>query len=221
MPRTFSVARRRINLVDITVPRRDNITGFRFSAAGNFDLAFTAFQVVPNDGVKILAPGVVNIPLPGSQRRDHVRFVFDPDEYTAGVPVVRDDTPFFVRLESRNPNGTFNPPEAMQLVLPYSSIPHRSVALTGTVPLGAALANSVEIQLPMQCNDFEFRNEGAAILAAAFERPGTEVLIQPTASVFRSFEQIITSISQIFVRGAGGATTMTAIFTLRNDSMGL
>jgi hypothetical protein len=229
MPRTFSVARRRTNLVDITVPRRDNIIGFRFSASSNFDAAFTNFQVVPNDGVRTLrapaagGPRTPDISMPGNQRnrRNNARFVFDPDEYTAGVPVVRDDTPFFVRLESQNPNGTFNAAEAMQLVQPYSSAPHRPVQLFGIVPAGAALANSLEIQLPYQCQDFEITNNGAAILYVAFERPGYEYQLQPQTTIFDKFEQIVTSVSQIFVRGAGGPTTMSAIFTLRNESMGL
>jgi hypothetical protein len=226
MPRTFSVPRRRINLVDITVPRRDNIIGFRFSASSNFDAAFTAFQVVPNDGLKALRPPVSggprtpHIPLPGNQRNRDVRFVFDPDEYTAGVPVIKDNTPFFIRIESQNPNGTFNSPEAMQLLQPYNSAPHRPVHLFGTVPAAANLTNSLEIQLPMQCDDWEITNSGAAILYIAFERPGFEYLLQPEATVFRSLSQYITAVSQIFVRGGGGPTTLNAIFTLRNNPEG-
>jgi len=229
MPRTFSVARRRINLVDITVPRRDNIIGFRFSASSNFDAAFTNFQVVPNDGVRVLrapaagGPRTPDVPMPGNQRnrRNNVRFVFDPDEYTAGVPVVVDNAPFFIRLESQNPDGSFNAAEAMQLLQPYSSTAHRPVHLFGVVPAAGSLAASLEIQLPMQCQDWEISNDGAADLYVAFERPGYEFRVQPATSIFRSFEQIVTSVSQLFVRGAGGPTTMNAIFTLRNESLGV
>jgi hypothetical protein len=161
--------------------------------------------------------------MPGNQRnrRNNVRFVFDPDEYTAGVPVVVDNTPFFIRLESQNPNGTFNAAEAMQLLQPYNSVGHRPVQLNGTVPIGASPAVALEIQLPYQCQDFDITNNGAAVLGIAFERPGTEYQLQPQTSIFDTLGQVVTSVSQIFVRGLGGPTAMSAIFTLRNEQLGL
>jgi len=221
MPRSISIVRRRANLIDLRVEKRPDIIGFRFSAASNFDVAFSAFETVPNGGLQKFAAGTVIPPLPGNQHKGWVRFLFDPDEYTATVAAVKDDTPFFVRLESQNPDGSFNAAEAMHLIQPYNPAPHRGVQLFGTAPSGASLANSLEIQLPMQCNDFEISNDGAADLYVALERPGTEFRVQPATSIFRSFEQIYTTASQIFIRGAGGTTTLNAIFTVRNNPVGL
>ena len=219
MARSISIVRRKTDLVDLTVRRRDGITGFRFSAATNFDTAFTAFATVPNQG--IVSPSVPQAAVvsAGSQFRGLVRFVFDPADYVATAAALVDSNPFFLRIESRNPDGSFNAPEAMHLVLPATPGPasNRVFNLRGTVPSGAALANSLEIQLPMQCTDFEIQNDGASILFIAFEPTGGEYQLSPVASVFRSFSQVRSSVSQVFLRGSGGTTTISSVWTLRNN----
>jgi hypothetical protein len=225
MPRSISVTRRRPNLIDLNIRQRSGIIGFEFGAAANFDAAFAPFQLVSNAGMQKLDTGTpprsVNVPLPGSQHRDLVRFVFDPDIYTTAVPAVKDNTPFFIRVRPQLADGTYGPYEAMHMVLPYNPGPHRAVHLYGTVAAAADLAHSLEIQLPMQCNDIEISNAGNADLAIAFERPGAEFWIQPVTTIFKSLEQFVTAPYQIFIRGDSGNTTMNAIFTLRNNPIGL
>jgi hypothetical protein len=217
MPRSISIVRRKANLVDLTIRKRAGITGFRFGAAVNFDAAFTTFITVPNYGLK--SPSVPDVGYVGDQFRDMVRFLFDPSDYVATAPALVDGAPFYLRVESRNPNGSFNPPEAMHLVLPPPVQPNRSFLIRGTVPAGASLANSLEIQLPTQCNDFEIQNDGGAPLFVAFEPTGAEYQVIPVTTAFRSFEQFTTSVSQVFLRGAGGSTTMSSVWTQRNNEM--
>lgn len=223
MPRSISVVRRKANLVDLTVRRRPSVVGFRFSSASNFDAAFTAFQTVPNDG--LIRCGEALLPrfemwAGGAFPKDQCRFLFDPSFYTPTRSEIRDDKPWFIRLEPQNADGTFGAAEAMHMILPAGSQPHRTIQLQGTVPSGADLTASIEIQLPMQCNDWEIQNDGAANMAIAFERgavAGPEFRLDPMSSIFRSLQYTITSVSQVFMRGIGGSTTISAIFTARND----
>ena len=217
MPRSISIVRRKANLVDLTIRRRTGITGFRFGASPNFDAAFVAFATVPNYGIKSPSVPDVAAGYVGSQFRDQMRFLFDPADYVATAPALVDTDPFYLRVESQNPDGTFNAPEAMHLVLPASSNPNRPFIIRGTVPNLASLALSIEIQLPMQCNDFDIQNDGAAPLFLAFEPTGAEYQVLPVSAAFRAFEQYVTSVSQVFLRGAGGSTIISSAWTLRNN----
>lgn len=226
MPRSISIVRRKPNLIDLTVRRRTDVTGFRFSSASNFDAAFTAFQTVSNDGMIVGNPNTpeqfqrLQNGYVGSQYRDHCRFLFDPAAYTGARPEIRDDVPWFVRLEPRNPDGSFGTAEAMHMVMPPSTAPMRPIQLSGTVPQGAALVNSLEIQLPGQCYDWEIENEGANVLMIAFERGGVsgpEYELQPMTSIFRSLKMNVMAASQIFLRGVGGPTAVSIICALRNN----
>lgn len=225
MPRSISVVRRRTGLVDLTVRQRPGKIGFRFGAAANFDVAFTTFQVVPNHGFKTPdIPDSDAVGAIGSQFRDQVRFLFNPGFYTASVAAVRDDKPWFIRLEAQNPDGTFDAPEAMHMIMPFGSTPLRAVQLSGTVPSGADLTASLEIQLPMLCDDFEIQNDGAADMYVAFERGavvGPEYRVPPLSAQFMNLSKTLTNVSQVFMRGNGGTTTISAIFTAKNNPIGL
>lgn len=218
MARSISIYRRKPNLVDLLIKRRDGKTGFRFGAAANFDGAFTAFATVPNYGIKSKSVPDVHAGNVGNQFREHVRFLFDPADYVATAAALVDGNPFFLRVEARNPDGSFDAPEAMHLVLPPPIEPNRIINLRGTVPTGGSLAAALEIQLPYQCDDFEILNDGAAIMFVAFHPTGGEYQVDPVTASFRAFEQQFSSVSQVFVRGSGGTTTASLAFTLRNNT---
>lgn len=217
MPRVISVDRRRNGIVDLSVRRRAGVKGFQFKASSNWDGAFTLFESVPNHGFKsATCPEAAY----GYGRYDHVvRFLFNPTDYTVGVPAVRDDTPFYILAAPINDDGSVGPNEAIHVILPYNSAPNRSFVMAGTAPSGANLAASIEVQLPQNCNDFDISNDGAANLYVAFERPGAEYLVQPTSTAFKSFEQAFTNVNQVFLRGAGGSTTVSIAFTIRNNPL--
>ena len=205
--------------MDLLIRRRPNITGFRFGAAANFDAVFTPFATVPNHGVKSPSVPDVYAGSVGSQFRDQVRFVFNPADYVATAAALVDGNQFFLRVESRNPDGSFNPAEAMHLVLPPPVEPNRIINLRGTIPNLASLALALEIQLPGQCNDFEILNDGATIMFVAFHPTGGEYQVDPVTSSFRTFEQFTSAVSRVFVRAAGGTTTASLVFTLRNNEI--
>lgn len=196
--------------------RRPGVRAFRFKAATNWDAgAFTAFQDVPTYGIRSASVPDSSY---GVGRFDHAhRFLFNPADYSVAVPAVVDDAPIYVRVAPIDDAGVVGADEAIHVILPYNSAPNRPFVMQGTVPIGAALANSLEVQLPMSCNDFDFSNDGAADLFVAFERPGGEYRVQPASTAFKSFEQTFTAVNQIFVRGAGGTTTVSIAFTIRNN----
>jgi len=217
MSRSISVYRRKDNLVDLLVRHRAGKTGFRFGAASNFDAAFTTFATVPNYGLRSPSVPEAYAGSVGGQFRDQARFIFDPADYVATAAALIDTAPFFLRIEARNPDGSFDTPEAMHLILPPPIEPRRAINLRGTIPIGASLATALEIQLPGQCNDFSIMNDGGANMFVAFHPTGGEYQIFPVTGEFWTMEQYLTSISQIFVRGNGGTTTASMNFTLKND----
>lgn len=221
MSSSISIVRRLPNVIDATIGVRPGIIGFRFSAAANFDLPFVAFQTVPNVGCK--SPSVPDLGAIGSQFKDQVRFLFNPNDYTATVPAVRDDKQFFIRIEAQNPDGTFQPPETIHTVMPVYPSPHRPIILHGNAPTGSVLTHSIEVELPQVCNDFEIRNGSTGTnLFVAFERPtssptGPEFLIKPGESLTR----IYTNIAKVCMRGDGGVVEVYSIYTLKDSPSNL
>ncbi len=223
MPSSISVSRRRQGLVELTVPRRAGSTGFRFSAASNFDAAFAAFQVVPNYGLRSRsAPpsdGVI-----GHQFRDECRFVFVPSDYTAVVPAVRDDLPFYVRIEQMNPNGTFGSPEGMQIVLPYNTVGNPATVLHG-VAAATGYTGAVEINLPGVCEDFTVKNgtSGANLFVSFGDSSGTgpqgpEYLVANGDDLNLNYA----AASRLYVRGGtGGSAEIYAVCTRKTQPLNL
>ncbi|HED06031.1 MAG TPA: hypothetical protein ENI61_05040 [Ignavibacteria bacterium] len=217
MGRSISIYRRKSGLVDLLIRKRVGKTGFRFSAASNFDSTFSQFATVLNNGTKSkTVPDVYSMTV-GDQFRDQVRFIFNPLDYVSLAPALIDSNQFFLRVEARNADGTFDAPEAMHLILPYPIEPRRLVLLRGDVPAATALSNSMEIQLPGQCHDFRIMNEGAVNMLMAFHDNGGEYPVPPLSSEFTTFEQFFSSITQIFMRGVLNSVTISMSLTIRND----
>lgn len=244
MARFLSLYRRRPNLVDINLqsgPYAPMAIGlgagkvaasYDFYVGANFDTASpTFFQNVPASG-GYRSPSS-QAPVAGfdseqfSQSRTPylTRFKFNAVDYIgAGLPFtvagVTDLTPLWLTFIQRNLDGTTNPATAPQLILPYSSVPNRTVILSGTAPSAASLAGSLEIQLPMQVNNIQIQNNGTNILQVAFEPTGPEFTVNPsTAGADINLYTAYNSSSQLFVRGAGGTTAFNFIGALRNNPL--
>lgn len=218
MARSISVNRRKAGLVDLLVRKRAGFTGFRFGAAANFDSAYTTFETVPYYGIVSPSVSSAAVSYVGNQFKDYARFIFSPADYTTTAAALVDINPFFLRIEARNPDGSFATPEAAHLILPPPLEPNRVINLRGTAPLGAALTNSLEIQLPGRCTDFTILNDGATNpMFVAFHPTGGEYQLLPTTSPNNMYQQYTGSVSQVFIRGGGGTTTSSMAFTLKNN----
>jgi hypothetical protein len=215
MARSISCVTRKTNLIGLVVPERPGKIGFRFSFAVNFDAAFTALQVVPNHGFRS-----VSVPPTafgnGTPFKNQVGFIFRPSDYTATIPAMIDGIPLYLRVEAQNPSGTFDSPEAMHLVLPNRNDPNAPFMLRGTVPNAANLAASLEIQLPGRNFNWRIKVDGGSNLEVALDPGGPEYVVLPEPTTGRSYEQVYSSISQLFLRGAGGTSNISSTFTLGN-----
>jgi hypothetical protein len=125
--------------------------------------------------------------------------------------VLNDGTDWWIRVSEVDFAGVEGPLGAPQLLLPYSSQTNRSVVIEGTVLNASSLATSQELQLPMQCNDWGLVNSGGSTLAVAFDPSGPEMIF--TLPMTQEHRRIYTKVTQLFVRGVGGNTTIRAQFT--------
>jgi hypothetical protein len=205
MAKTISVYRRRADLVDLWVAQRDGIRAFTFKAASNFDVGAVAFQTVPRDGFR--SPNAFDAG-PSEGFRGRTRFTFKPADY--GL----DDTkPLWLKIAPVAADGSVGPDEAYHMLLPYSSQPRRPVVLNGTAPAGATVADSLELNLPQQCQNLELQNNGGSDLFVAFERGGAEFVVKPfTAGL--NLSMVYPCFSQLFVRGG---VAFVAAMSLRDE----
>lgn len=207
--------RRRNGLVDIIFPARPGAKSYLFEAASNWDSAMAPFQVVPAGGFR--SPGVPDIGMSDSQFRGKTRFLFNPSDYTPTVPAVDDTKPFYVHIVQTDWNGTIHGSEAQHLIMPYDSVPNRMLVLRGTAPNGATIANSFEVQLPMQCRNPRIQVDGTNDVFAAFEPSGPEFRVSALSIEFTVLSMTYPSFTQIFLRATGGASVVCVMAELRNN----
>lgn len=218
MARSISIYRRKPNLVDLFIRQRPGIREYQFKAGTNFDdAAPTLFATVPSCGMKSVSvpddTGFVD-----GQFRGMTRFRFNPADYVATVPAVNDALNLFVKFAPVTIAGVVGPDEAYHMILPSNPVgPQRPIIISGSAPNEADLAHSLELQLPMLCNNWEIQVNGGAIVYVAFDPAGAEWAVDPVAANFIKFDKVYPSISQIFVRGNAAVSAFTAIFTERNN----
>lgn len=217
MARTISNVIRYPDVIGLMLPARAGKTGFRFSFARNWDGAFTAFQVVPNHGYR--SPNVNPYHMAGKIADNQVGFIFRISDYTTAFPTLIDGVPLYFRVEAQNPNGSFDAPEAMHLILPANLPPSTPYTLVGTVPEGAvAFTNSIEIQLPGRAFDWQINVTAGTNLGVAFDPGGPEftMLFDPVENN-APFRQTFSAVTQLFLRGISGTSTINAVFTRNNN----
>lgn len=209
MAKTISVYRRRTDLVDLWVAQRDGVRAFTFKVSANFDIAPVAVQVVPRDGFR--SPNAFDAG-PSEGFRGRTRFIFKPSDYG-----LDDAKPMWMRIAPIAADGTVGADEAFHVILSYSSQPRRPVVLNGTAPTGATVDDSLELNLPAQCQNLELQNNGAQDLYVAFERGGAEYRIAPLSTGFTNLSLVFPAFSQLFVRGNGAPVAFGAVMSLRDE----
>ncbi len=211
MARSLSLYRRRTNLVDLTLRSRPGIGSYVFQRATNFDGSFSDFETVPASGKA--SKSVQDLAIRGSSSfRGQTRFSFDPSDYS-----IDDSKPFYVRIKQVPVNGSVGSAEAMHMILPYAASPNRPVVLNGTAAAGSTVNDSLEIQLPHQCENLQIEVTGNTDLMVAFEPGGTEFRVPALSVSFTNLSLIAPLVTQLFIRGAGVDTTFNAIMSLKNN----
>ena len=140
---------------------------------------------------------------------------------THNIDIVGDAaTLVILGLVAGTTTGATDITEAAHLILPYNPQPNRNVILAGNAPQASSLADSLEIQLPMQVNNIQVQNNTSNInLMVAFEPTGPEFLVNPSTAYGLNFYETYTATSQIFVRAPGslGAAAFNFVGALRNN----
>lgn len=210
MAKSLSVYRRKPGLVDLFLVSRTGAKNYVFKFASNFDVGFTAFQTVPQSGFR--SPTAFDSG-PAEGFRGRTRFTFNPADYS-----MDDAKPMWLRIQQNNVDGTVGADEAMHLILPPGSQGRKPVVLNGNAPAGAAIANSLELQLPHQMQGIELQNNGAGDMFVAFEPGGPEFRVSALSSGFTNLSMNYPTISQMFVRGTA-LTAFAAVLSARNEAL--
>lgn len=186
---------------------------YRVECALNFDTIFYPVANVPLDG--LLYPGAprdgafVNI-----GGRGKVRFRFRPTDLTPnGTPLSDGDT-FFLRLIPIDFADDEGDPGAMQMVVPYGTQPNRPIVLSGEVPQGADVGESMVIHLPSQVQGANVKVDSGSPLFISFEEVGDEFELTDAGP---GLDNNFPSFGVIRLRGGGGTSTFSALFSLRNN----
>lgn len=208
--RDFSVIRRRKNIVDVLTPKRANVAGYRFQVATNFDQAYTTIFTAPI-GSGYLDPAINPVVLHAVNSNDQIRAVFNPDTFSgAGIS---DATHFWMRFVTVDFAGTVGTPGPGTLILTDAEHYGNSrVQIAGTAPSGAAVANSLQLNLPQNSQDFYIKNANASggnNLFISFQVGGSEQQVAPQ-EVMKAYDG---PSDTLLVRGAGGTAAFSASFT--------
>jgi hypothetical protein len=209
--RDFSVIRRRPNFVDILTPKRSGVEGYRFLAASTFNGPFTLiFTASASSGhldstIDRMVINVVN-------NKDHVRVVFDPDNYAA-IAGIDDAKHVWIQFQTIDPVGVLGIPGPPTLILPDDERASATTSIRGVAPSGADIGDSITINFPYGMREVTLHNEeNATPLFVSMTQTGPEVRISSgDARVFRSG-----LVSGLTVRGGGAAAVFTA--TMSNYS---
>jgi len=209
--RDFSVIRRRAGIVDMLTPKRANVQGYRIQAATNFDSSFTTLFTAPISS-GYLDPTINPVVLSAVNNRDQIRMVFNPNTFT-GTAGITDTLNFWLRFVPVDFSGSAGTAGNPCLVLTDSDhYGSTRVLIAGTAPSGAAVANSLQIDLPFTTQDLYIKNENASAGNALFVADmagGAEqqVSAQETLTMFHG------PVDTLLVRGSGGTAKFSASFT--------
>ena len=210
--RDFNVIRRRAGIVDLLIPRKaDAVVGYRIQAASNWDGVFVTLFTA-NLGCGYTDPSVDLNKLHMVNNKNAVRCVFNPTTF-AGAASIDDTNHFWLRFVPVDAAGTPGTAGPAGLILPEDEFQAQvRVAIGGTAPSGAAVANSTILNLPFRMQDVVVRNNeatGGRALMVALSPGGAErqVAAQETAE-FREG-----TIGCLLVRGVAGTVAFSADFT--------
>lgn len=215
VPQDFAIAYRAPGIVDLLMPKKAGVDGYRILGAKNFDGAFvTLFTAGLGGGY--LDPTVDRGKLHDMPGTNHVRAVFNPDSFGAGDTIdagLFDNQQFWLQFQPvvAGVAGAAGPPV---LVLPPAQRYNNArVVISGDAPNQASVANSLALVLGSRMTGMSvFNREAAATsLFVAFEAGGPEVEVLPAAS-HSYFQGGATSM--VWVRGGGAAATFSAEFTV-------
>lgn len=205
--RDFTVVRRRPNFVDLLIPKKANVQGYRLLAASNFDGTFSTL-LTADISSGYLDPKVNPNLLHAVNATDRIRVVFDPASFS-----LTDSDHFWLKYQPIDFSGTPGTAGAPSLILPDDELRATiRVLISGTAPSAVNVASSLVLNLPYRMQDVEVRNNeasGGRTLFLATSEGGAERQVAPQeTALFRDGAQ-----GCLLVRGGGGTVSFSADFT--------
>jgi hypothetical protein len=211
--REFSLTRRRPGVIDLLVnidpTLTPPVTQWQFEAATSFNGPFSTLATMGAGGIR--SKTVKDFSYQDAFR-GKVRFVWNPADYVAAVPGIKDEMPIFVRMRKKAVGGAFGPSGAIHIITPYDPSAHPPVHLSGDAPAAASVSDGLELQLPKHCHQFVFENLGGVNLFVSINPSGPEYKLKP-GTILELFD---TTSSAIFVRGEGSSTEFCGVCTIQN-----
>lgn len=218
MTHPFSVAYRAPNIVDVLMPKQQDVAGYRLKATPDLDGAPTAYTTIltARTGAGYLDPSVHRGKLHTMPGNNHVRAVFDPETFNATASI-KDSQQFWMRFAPVNSVGVPGADSDPYLVLTTSQ--HQGterVVISGTIPASPTIAGSLVLNLSRRMTQITITNRGGNPLFLAFDENGgeTEILVDENRAYWDSAQ------SQLVLRGSGGTTEFAATFVVVQDSLG-
>jgi hypothetical protein len=211
--RLFSILRRKPGLIDFITPRRpfsDAVAQYslRTDAAGNPLGAFATvvMTVGPNGMVDPDVQGPQHVAQPGN----NVRCIFKPSNFG-----LSDTDAFWLKLVYVDSLGVDMPipaASAATLILLPPTMPFMT-GFNAIAPVGVAVANSVQVDLPRGMENFRIRNLDAGNpLYVATQEGGPEFVVPP-GKENTSFYGLVSS---FWVRSTGAPVAFSAQFVYAN-----
>jgi len=211
--------------VVMTLRSKPNVRAYQFKAANTLDAAFAGatdmFLVLRDRAYRSLSIRKLGIGITGESYRGLTKVHYDPQDFQGGV-VPGDGAISFLRIAEQRPDLTFLPDGPIYVVPTPNFLstarPHLSVA--GTAPSVVALptllppSGSMHFVLPRHSDNCAITNTGGSDIYVSFGA-GQPELVVPTGMRVPFFDA---AISEIFIRGDGGASTFTAYFALVNGT---
>lgn len=211
--RPLTVVRRRPHLLDLLIPKNPATQGYRLQASTTFSGGFTTI-LTADISSGYLDPAVDRRVLQQLNNPNHIRIVFDPQTFN-GVAGLVDEQQFWMKFIPVDFTGAPGAASNPMLFIPEEKLRGDSVvAISGTAPSGATVANSLPLLLPFRAQDVTIRNNDAANnLFVALEAGGNEVQVGSGATTLSQIDLPVGAQGCFLVRGGGAPVNFSAVFT--------
>ena len=209
--RLFSILRRKPGFLDFSTPLLDAIkTGvYKYSLRTDTDpggaFGTTVVTVTGSGLLDAAVAGPQNPIIPGN----NVRVVIKPSNHGLS------DTAYFwlklVYVDSVGADMTDPAPSAATLILPPTASWPALFGFNATAPSGAALTDSLRIDLP-SVENFQLTNTSSRDVYLSVQEGSPEMLV-PAGKVAQGF---FGRVSSFWIRGSGGTATFSVEFAQPN-----
>jgi hypothetical protein len=217
------------NFVELVFRNSPDVRAYRLRAANTLDDAFTAstelFTVQRGTTFKSRSLRQRRLGTSIYTNRGLTFVQYDPEDYWApGGNLPHDMAMTYLRVEEQNAAGAFRPEGPILIIPPpgFFTTTRPSLVVAGTAPdvaanaLGTTPTGSLRFVLPRFADSTTITNSDVAnslFIAFSENTPEMEILFGQSVLLPDG------AVSEIFLRGGGGAITFSIFFTIVNAEM--